>query len=108
VLLFDREQGKMALPSVNIIRERLTQINDATVDEPRTTNVDFGDIPCVPIFQPDLKFSETPTSVDNSGRISIDEEPSIIFEIPPEFDERSVTEMLGDGGRFKVRATDQG
>jgi hypothetical protein len=103
----------MTLPSVNIIRDRLTEIKDAIVDEPRTKHVDLGELPSVPIYRPEeRKFSDIPISVENSTQMTVEEEPSIIFEIPPEFDERSLVEMLGqkEGSEFErlieARGTD--
>jgi hypothetical protein len=102
----------MTLPTVKAIRNRLAEIENAITDEPYTSDVDLGDIPCVPISQPEEpKFSDI-ISPNNLAEEPGDDEPSIIFEIPPDFDERAVREMLGqvEGSEFErlieVRGTD--
>src|SRR5262245_37211345 len=98
----------MTLPSIHTIREALSQIDGALVDRPRTSRVDIGDIPCVPISRPEevsrpeedntLLSAEADDAADEempSVPASIDAEPSIIFEVPPELDDRAVEKQLG-------------
>src|SRR5262245_15312115 len=93
----------MKFPSINAIRQSLAEIKDALVDEPRTSKVDIDDVPHVPIHQPEEKV---PGRMDSSSELPPEdstltgEEPSIIFEVPPELDDRAIREALGrDGGR---------
>jgi hypothetical protein len=89
----------MPLPSIHTIRISLAEIDGALVDDPSTSPVDTGKIPCVQIHDPE--GSVQPTE-DLLGRAPSDEEndetdndeASIIFEIPPELDDRQVREAL--------------
>src|SRR5262245_25178149 len=87
-------------PSINAIRQSLADIKDALIDEPWPSEVDLGEVPQVPIHQPqqsDAGGLESKLPPEDSALI--DEEPSIIFEVPPELDDRIIREALGqDGG----------
>src|SRR5262249_7805588 len=89
----------MTLPSINIIRSRLADVENALVDEPDTKTVDLGDAPCAPIFQPeDQKYSDIVDPSDESNTAPPDEEPPIVFEIPPGFDERDLKALGQSSG----------
>jgi hypothetical protein len=90
----------MKLPSINAIRQSLANIKDALVDEPLTSKVDLGDVPHVPIHQPGRNGSdELQSKLPPEDSILADEEQSIIFEVPPELDDRVIRKALGqDGG----------
>jgi hypothetical protein len=86
----------MKLPSITAIRRSLADIKDAVVDEPETSKVDLGVLSHVPIHQPDNPaLSDPEISMPPAEGTSTDEEPSIIFEIPPRLDERLIREALG-------------
>jgi hypothetical protein len=98
----------MTLPSINTIRDRLGDIPGALIEEPLKSTVDLGEIPHVPIHQPTAKSSkELSIPVDTESSDSLDtspeEESLITFEIPPELDERTIKEALGqvEGGDFE-------
>src|SRR5262245_22935754 len=48
----------MTLPSINIIRQTLADIEGAVIDEPRTSTVGTGDLPHVLIHQPTERSRE--------------------------------------------------
>jgi hypothetical protein len=85
----------MPLPSIHTIRISLAEIDGALVDDPATSPVDTGKIPCVQIHpeggvQPtDGSLGRTPSD-DESDETDTDE-ASIIFEIPHD---RQVREAL--------------
>ena len=91
----------MTLPSIHIIRERLGQIKDAVIDDPMPTTVDRGDMPYAPISRPQERKEKSDAPLAGSieepvdEETAIDDEPSIIFEIPPDLDDRTVRETLG-------------
>jgi hypothetical protein len=96
----------MTLPSIHVIRQGLAKVEGALIDKPWPTTVDRGDVPYVPISQPkdhtDEARSVNPDSLlKETAEESIDEEPSkidepsIIFEIPPTLDDRTIRETLG-------------
>lgn len=93
----------MYLPAISAIRQSLADIKDALVDKPWTTNVSIGDIPHVPIHRPTKDVAgdallelNAPTPWPDEA--VVEDEPSIIFEIPPELDERKIRETLGRAG----------
>ncbi|MBR0798719.1 hypothetical protein JQ615_25355 [Bradyrhizobium jicamae] len=98
----------MPLPHISAVRESLADVRNALIDAPWTTNVDLGDIPHVPIHRPTQDAAEAPLSaVDapapRTDEAPVDDDPSIIFEIPPELDARLIRDALGrtGGGDFE-------
>jgi len=104
----------MALPSIHRVRDSLADIPGALIDKPSTptSGVDIGDLPCVPINQPEHAEGQSsdatlarPESADqyDQPEDSIDDDTPIVFEIPPELDERTVREHLGrdQGSEFE-------
>src|SRR3974390_3391912 len=86
-----------SLPSINAIRGDLSRISAALVEDPRTTRGDVGDAPYVPIHDPESgELASAPSEQTDEG--NGDEEPTIIFEIPPELDDRAVAEALSESG----------
>jgi hypothetical protein len=89
----------MALPTVNVIRHRLADIENALVGEADTKIVDLGATPCVPLVQPeDQKIADTIAPSGEFEMAPAEEELSIIFEIPPEFDERDLKALGQSNG----------
>ena len=92
----------MSLPTIHTIRDSLENVEGALVNQPWITTVDIGDAPCVPINQPE---TSGPTELVDPGfrdekptETSTDDEQSIIFEIPPDLDDRAIQNVLGKGG----------
>jgi hypothetical protein len=91
----------MALPPIHQIRESLSSIEGALTDQPWTSSVDVGDIPHVvsTISQPEQNKPSSELLDTPYGEFP-DEESPIIFEIPPQLDEREIQARLGErGGR---------
>jgi hypothetical protein len=96
----------MNIPTISSIRQSLADVKGALIDDPQTTKVNLGDVPHVPIHQPTDNsvslqldgFDIPPKDETTSPDVSTGEEPSIIFEIPPQLDDRVVKEALGRAG----------
>jgi len=89
----------MRLPSIHTIRISLAEIDGALVDDPSTSPVDTGQIPCVQIHDPEGGIQPTEdllgsTPSDEESDETDTDEASIIFEIPPELDDRQMREAL--------------
>jgi hypothetical protein len=89
----------MRLPSIHTIRISLAEIDGALVDDPSTSPVDTGKIPCVQIHDPEGGVQPTEDLLgkapsDEENDETDNDEASIIFEIPPELDDRQVREAL--------------
>jgi hypothetical protein len=87
------------LPSIYAIRESLSDIPGALVGDPWTSPVDLGETRRVPIHQPEPEQGTLAGAhekwVDNIS----EEEPTIVFEIPLELDDRRIGVALSESGR---------
>jgi hypothetical protein len=93
-----------SLPSINAIRNSLSEVSGALVDDPWTSPVDLGDTPSVPIHEPEPNTLTRSSLRGETVEGNLEEEPSIIFEIPPELDDRVVAEALSESGGRNVEA----
>jgi hypothetical protein len=97
------------VPSVHAIKNALEAISGAVKDEPLPERVRLGTDPASEIwrFDPesvaDSAYGETLNPVDtqeaagddSEGRLS--DEPTVVFEVPPEITDADVKNVLGDG-----------
>jgi hypothetical protein len=110
------------VPSVSAIREGLATIQGAFRDEPIPEDSPVGSDPAIEIERPNSKCVNDPESGDASSPAPIEdapnsdaspaddgmnEEPEVIFEVPPNLTDADIRNALGEAGLAELQRLQQ-